>query len=183
MPNVLDAPASDHQVVWIGVAALCIYYIVFTVVFHWSSRQRIGVTRYEPPKGISPGVAAYLIEGGRCERAFAAALISLAAKGYIEIKQQKDWFGLEKLREPDGALPLDESIILVTLFYPASIHTYKFNGRDYSELCETFKKFRETVEGTADPRLISAHSGVWWVGVWISYILLALVIASFPGFA
>ena len=90
MPNVSDAPAFAYQLAWIGAAVLCACYILITVVFQWSSQRKIGVTRYDPPEGISAAVAAYLLESGRCERAFAAGIISLAAKGYIEIQQQGD---------------------------------------------------------------------------------------------
>jgi hypothetical protein len=178
MSDVSDAPAYIYQLAWSGVAGVCAYYAVMTVVVHWSGRRNVGVTRYEPPQGISPGVAAYLMEAGRCERAFAAALISLAAKGYIEIQQEKDWFVLERLREPDGSLPLDESVILTTLFFPASIHTYKFNGRDYDWLCKAYKEFCGTVEGIADPGLISAHSMLWWCGQTVSWMIIASVFAS-----
>jgi hypothetical protein len=89
MSDVSDAPAYIYQLAWSGVAGVCAYYAVMTVVVHWSGRRNVAVTRYEPPQGISPGVAAYLMEAGRCERAFAAALISLAAKGYIEISAEE----------------------------------------------------------------------------------------------
>jgi Predicted membrane protein (DUF2207) len=178
MPDVSDAPAYIYQLAWISVGVVCAYYAVATVVLHWSSRRSVGVTRYEPPQGISPGVAAYLMEGGRCERAFAAAVISLAAKGYLEIRQKKDWFVLEKLREPDGSLPLDESVILTTLFFPPSIHTYKFNGRDYDWICKAYEEFCRTVEGIADPSLISGHSIAWWCGQTASWMIIVVVAAS-----
>jgi hypothetical protein len=178
MPDVSDAPAYIYQLAWLSVGLVCAYYAVATMVVHWSLKRNIGVTRYEPPQGISPGVAAYLMENGRCERAFTAALISLAAKGYLEIQQKKDWFVLEKLREPDGSLPLDESIILTSIFFPPSIHTYKFNGRDYDSICKAYREFCGTVEGIADPGLISAHSIAWWCGQTISWAIIAVVAAS-----
>lgn len=182
MPNVSDAPAAAYQFAWIGVAVLCVCYIAITIAFHWSSKRKIGVTRYDPPEGISAAVAAYLVESGRCERAFAAGIVSLAAKGYIEIQQQGDWVVLERLRESDGALPLDESVILTSLFVPASIHTYKFNARDCDRVCEAYKKFCGTVEGIADPNLISAHTFVWLCGVVISCVIIAIVVVALPIF-
>lgn len=178
MPDVSDAPAYIYQLAWISVGLVCAYYAVITILVHWSGRRNVGVTRYEPPPGISPGIAAYLMEAGRCERAFAAALISLAVKGYLEIQQKKDWFVLEKLREPDGSLPLEETVILATLFFPPSIHTYKFNGRDYDWICKAYKEFCRTAEGIADPSLISSHSIAWWCGQTISWMIIAIVAAS-----
>jgi predicted membrane protein DUF2207 len=182
MPNASDAPAVVYQFAWIGVAVLCVCYIAITIAFHWSSERKIGVTRYEPPEGISAGVAAYLVESGRRERAFAAGIISLATKGYIEIQQQRDWVALERLRESDASLPLDESVILTSLFVPADNHTYKFNARDCDRMCEAYKKFSRTIEGIADPNLISAHTFVWYCGVAISGVIIAIVVFSLPIF-
>lgn len=178
MPDVTDAPPYIYQLAWLSVGVVCACYSVATMVVHWSLKRNVGVTRYEPPQGISPGVAAYLMEAGRCERAFAAAVISLAAKGYLEIRQKKDWFVLERLREPDGSLPLDESIILTTIFFTPSIHTYKFNGRDYDSICRAYKEFCGAVVGIADPSLISAHSIAWWCGQTISWGIMLMVVAA-----
>ena len=183
MPDVLDAPAFAYQLAWVGVAALCACYILIAIAFHWSSERRIGVTRYDPPAGVSPGLAGYLFESGRCERAFAAALIALASNGYIKIQQQKDWFVLEKLREPDEEVPLDESVIPAALFPSEGVHTYKFNRREYGRICKAYKNFCETVKGIADPTLISAHAGVWWCGILVSCVILAMVTTSFPSVA
>ena len=127
-------------------------------------------------------MAAYWSKAGIKQESFAAGIVSLAAKGYIEIQQQGDWVVLERLRESDGALPLDESVILGSIFDPASIHTYKFNARDCDRICEAYKKFCGTVEGIADPNLISAHTFVWLCGVVISCVIIAIVVVTLPIF-
>jgi hypothetical protein len=182
MPDASDAPLFIYQLAWSGVAVVFAYYAAMTIVFHWNSHRHIGVTRYEPPERISPGVAAYLIEGGRSERAFASALISLATKGYLEIQQEKDWMLLEKLREPDGSLPTEESIILVSLFPAGSLPRYEFNGRNCEWICNAYRKFDEVVEDISHPELLSAHAGVWWWGIFASYLIMAAVTPSLPVF-
>ena len=66
------------------------YYVAAVIMLHLKLEPRIAVTECEPPQGIFPAIAEYLVESGRCERAFAAALISLAAKGYLPIHQEKE---------------------------------------------------------------------------------------------
>jgi len=175
-----NASALAYQLAWIGVAVVFVYYTLATIALHWNSRRNIGVTRYEPPDGISPGVAGYLLENGRSERAFAAALISLATKGFLEIQQQDDWFVLEKLREPDESLPSEESAILAALFSPPSVHTYKFNGREYDWICRAYETFEETVAGVAEPQLISRHRWIWVCGVFLSFANIAQALFSLP---
>jgi predicted membrane protein DUF2207 len=157
---------------WVCIGILLIFYIATVVALRWSPKTTT-VTQYDPPDGVSPALAAYLRDNGRCERAFAAALISLASKSYVRIQQRKDWFTLEKLRGSDSSLPLEESTILKTLFYPPSIHTYKFNSRECTWLSQTYEKFGEIMDGIAEPALMSAHSFVWFSG--IAYSVVALV--------
>ena len=65
---------------WVGLALVFAYYSLAVIVLRWRPQRIVTVTKYEPPTGISAAVAAFLWERGRCERAFAAAFISLASK-------------------------------------------------------------------------------------------------------
>ncbi len=175
MQAISDAPAFLYSQAWIGLGIIVVYYVGLSVIFRARTRRPIGVTQYEPPKGISPAVAANLRESGRYERAFASALVSLSAKGFLEIWQDKDWFSLKKLREDVGALPPEESMILASLF-AGSEHTYAFNAVEYTSLCETYIEFKDVLEGIVEPELISAHSPFWLVGVACS--LMAIIPVS-----
>ncbi len=62
------------------IGLLLIFYIVNVIALRWTPKKTM-VTQYDPPQGVSPALAGYLRENGRCERAFAAALVSLASKG------------------------------------------------------------------------------------------------------
>lgn len=157
---------------WVCIGILLIFYAGTAVALRWTPKATT-VTQYDPPDGVSPALAAYLRDNGRYERAFAAALISLASKNYLRIRQHQDWFTLERLRETDSSLPPEESQIITTLFYPPSIHTYKFNARECTWLSQTYAKFCETMDGIAEPALMSPHSFVWFSG--IAYCVIALV--------
>ena len=99
MPVISDAPAALYTQAWIGLIFIFGLFVLAGVAFRWRPHRATEVTRYEPPKGISPAIAAFLIEGGRCERSFAVAIISLATKGSIKITQNSDSTTLTKLRE------------------------------------------------------------------------------------
>jgi hypothetical protein len=164
------------------IGLLLIFYVL-TVISLRSAPKKTTVTQYDPPQGVSAALAAYLRDNGRCERAFAAALVSLASKNYLRIRQHEDWFTLERLREADSSLPPEESIILTTLFYPPSIHTYKFNSRECTWLSQAYDKFRKTMDGIAEPGLMSAHSLVWYSGIIYSVLALAYLFQSSPVFS
>jgi hypothetical protein len=167
---------------WVCIGILLIFYVGTAVALRWTPKATT-VTQYDPPDGVSPALAAYLRDNGRYERAFAAALVSLASKGYLRIRQHEDWFTLERLRETNSSLPPEESEIIATLFYPPSIHTYKFNVRECNWLSQTYVKFNETMDGIAKPTLMSAHSFVWFSGIAYSAIALVYLVYGAPVFS
>jgi len=172
-----DAPDSAYNFAWAGVACVLLYYSA-TAIFLRLKPKPILQTRYEPPAGASPAVAAYLFENGKCERAFAAALASLAVKGYLEIRQRKDWFALERLREPDEQLTPEESTILTELIPYGG--AYKFNECDNSRLCAAFRKFSYVLEQITEPKLVSSNRFIWLIGVFCLTLVTLCVALSAP---
>ena len=158
-----DAPDSTYVSAWVGLGGVFLYYLAAAVLWRWAPRQPIP-TAYEPPAGASPALAAYLFENGRCERAFAAGLAALAVEGYLEIRQRGDWFTLKRLRKPDDRLAPEESAALAELF-PYGNDIYKFDERDNSRLCVAFYKFKDALEKIGEPKLITSHRAIWWIGV------------------
>jgi len=171
-PSGAEASAEAYTLAWIGLGLVLAYYIVVTIALRLRPQRRVVVTRYVPPEGISPAVAAYLAERGLCERAFAAALVSLAAKGFIKIQEQQLSFVLEKNCDSAASLPAEESMILAALF-PGASRAYTFDAADYGRLRVTFDEFADVVENTAEPELFSSHRTLWIVGM--TYSLLAVL--------
>ena len=62
------------------------------------------VPRYQPPEGLSPAVLRFVERMSYDDKAFAAALVGLAAKGYLEIDDEAGSFTLRRVE--DAGLPL-----------------------------------------------------------------------------
>ena len=170
---------SIYAFAWIGVALTFVYFLIVASALHWKSAHAVDVTRYEPPENISPALSAYLIQNGRCERAFAAAIISLAAKGFLRIHEDGDRFALKKLKPTDESLPAEESCILES-FFQGSFDKYEFRVTDVSLLTSTLHKFEKAIAEVAEPDLISRHWGLWYTGTVFSMLILMAVIGSLP---
>jgi hypothetical protein len=181
MLNVLidsNGAFSIYAYAWIGVALTFIYFLIVAIALHWKSAHAVDVTRYEPPENVSPALAAYLIENGRCERAFAAALISLATKGFLKIHEDGGRFALKKLRDADESLPPEESCILKSLF--PYLDKYQFGVTDSAELTRALHQFEKVIAGVAEPNLISRNWGQWYIGAVFSMLVIMAVIGSLP---
>jgi hypothetical protein len=170
---------SIYGLAWIGVALTFVYFMIVAIALHWKSAHTVDVTRYEPPESVSPALAAYLIENGRCERAFSAALISLAAKGFLQIHEDGGRFALKKLRDAEASLPAEESCILESVF-PNGQDDYQFRVTDAMRLIAALHEFENVIADDAEPDLISRHWGLWYAGALFSMLIVMAVIGSLP---
>ena len=174
---MIDASDTAYNWAWGTIAAVFLYYTAVASFVHWRRTRSVGVTKYEPPPNTSPALAAFLYENGKCERAFAAAIVSLAVNGFLEIQQEDDWFTLKRLREPDASLPLEESVALAQLF-PSGAEACKCEGSEVPRLCRAFKKFEGLIEGISELELMSPHDVIWVAGAGLlAFVMVAL---AFP---
>jgi hypothetical protein len=65
------------------------YFALVALIVRRTGPQRVCVPRYEVPPDASPAVSAWLLERD-LSRAVAAALVNMAAKGYLKIEQSQD---------------------------------------------------------------------------------------------
>lgn len=166
-----DASSTLYLRAWGGLGIVFVYYVAIISLLRLQGQRTTIVTRYDPPSEISPAVAAQLWESGHCERAFASALVSLAAKGYLELGQHKDNFVFKKLREPDAELAREEYAALCHLFLPNE-HTYYFDSLEYERLSQAYAACKESLEETVEPDLISTRKHFWWVGMLVSVLAI-----------
>jgi hypothetical protein len=98
--------------------ATLLYYMTMWRRHGRDPRQKRLAPFYTPPQGVSPAMAAYIRDMGETNttRMLSAAVISLAAKGFIEIAEDEDGvFTLTALPAPNRpgvAVSADEDIIL-----------------------------------------------------------------------
>ncbi|HWZ82388.1 MAG TPA: hypothetical protein VNW47_07185, partial [Terriglobales bacterium] len=168
-------PADQMRALaWYGLATAAGYYFLAGIALRWRPRKRVCVVRYEPPKGISPAVAAYLWQRGVSEKPFVVALINMAAKGWLKIEQGPNDYLLSR---SDGSVPLEdeEQVVADSLF-----------RGDISSVClsKLFRldriagNVRSALESTIEPDLISGHFA--WVIPALVVSLWSLVAALYP---
>jgi uncharacterized membrane protein YgcG len=71
---------------------------------------------YAPPENISPASARHVSKMGYDRKAFTAAIINLAVKGYLEIDESDDEYTLRSIAGADAPLAPGERVLLDTLF-------------------------------------------------------------------
>jgi len=86
VPNLYDF--LTHSGSLPGVVALifvALYFVIMALAIRILEPRTVLVAQYNPPTGVSPAVAAWLLERGALPRALAAAIVNMAAKRYLRI--------------------------------------------------------------------------------------------------
>ncbi|HKD81735.1 MAG TPA: hypothetical protein VKH81_18725 [Candidatus Angelobacter sp.] len=107
-------PSADSYLLWFP-AILFVLYLLSWLAVGRDSRVKNVVPQYEPPPGVSPGVARYIITGGSDGTTLASVLASLAAKGVIAIQPVQGSYQLQLLN-PKIAVAPEEAALAKTLF-------------------------------------------------------------------
>ncbi len=102
---------------FVAIFILLLVYFVGTWLKVGRDPALISVTQYEPPQGISATYMQYLHDRQVTSKTLASVLISLAMKGYIEIKPNKSFLSSTKaeihfLGKKQENLPPDEELVL-----------------------------------------------------------------------
>src|SRR3989442_13888190 len=71
---------------------------------------------YDGPEGLSPSAIRFLVKTGFDDRGFASAVIDMAVKGYLTIKEDGSTYVLERTGADMKALAADEKIVANKLF-------------------------------------------------------------------
>ncbi len=101
-----------------GLIALLCYYIPVWLHFGKDPDEGVVVTRYEPPQGFSPASLRYIRQMYYDDKAMTAAVVNLAVKGYLNIREYGDDHTLTRASPGDGAplLAAGEKELLDALF-------------------------------------------------------------------
>jgi hypothetical protein len=142
VPDLFSFLTHSGQLPAILALALVLFYFVFAVLaLTLFEPKTVLVTRYEPSKGASPAVAAWLFDHGELPRALAAALVHMAVKGYVRIEQNGDLYTITQLG-PDVSLDLspEEDAIARGLF----------KGYDCFDFDGPTSQLQDALEGLTD---------------------------------
>ena len=146
-PNIIQkfkwwAKANiNNPFILFGAIGLLIFYISSWWHVGRDPKKGLIIPHYQPPNGFPPGGLRYITEMGHDKKAFTAAILNLAVKGYLKIKENGKSYELNKLKSVDLKLPAGEQAILSSLFSKtgSSIELKKSNHKNISEAISQHK--------------------------------------------
>ena len=110
-----------------GFILLLAYYIPVWIKHGKDPDEGVIVTRYEPPKGFSPASLRYIRQMYYDNKVMTAAIVNLAVKGYLTIKNKDDTHSVHKKSRIGALAPMapGEKELYEELFAEADVVTLK----------------------------------------------------------
>ena len=131
------------------------------------------VPLFQPPEGVSPAGARFIMRGGFDPKAFAAALVNLAVKGFLRIEESADNFQLSPLDAAPPALPKGEALVWEKLFSDGK--AVSLSGAHRHAVSQARDALAESLAGEYEKSCFSNNLSWFWPGLGMS---LAAVIAA-----
>ncbi len=99
-----------------GLFVLFAYYLAVWSAVGKDPARGVIMPLYEPPQELSPAAMRYLLRMGFDNKTFAAAILDMAVRGYLTIKEQAGSYTLYLTGKSNLTLPPDEQQIATALF-------------------------------------------------------------------
>ena len=99
-----------------GLLVLLLYYLIAWSAVGRDPAPGVIMARYEPPATLSPAGMRYLVRMGFDNKTFAAAVLDMAARGFLKISEKDRSYTLTLTGKDDGILTPDEKHIATILF-------------------------------------------------------------------
>jgi len=134
---------------------------------------------FRPPMGMTPAACSYVLSMSFNRQAFAAAVVSLGVKGYLEIEEQKDGFKLRrKTTPPSGEASKGENALLGSLFLLGN--EIELDQKNHRSFIKGRDGLRQALKSEYLGRLFILNT-IYVLPALLLTIAAAVIAAAFPG--
>jgi len=134
---------------------------------------------FRPPMGMTPAACSYVLNMSFNRQAFAAAVVSLGVKGYLEIEEQKDGFKLrKKTTPPNGKASKGENALLESLFQGGD--EIEMDQKNHRSFIKGREGLRQALKNEYLGRLFILNT-IYVLPAALLTIVAAVVAAPMPG--
>ncbi len=162
----------------LGIAVVFLYYLAVWFRVGRDPEPGVVFARYEPPKGYSPAAMRYIKHMGYDDKAFSTALVSLAVKGYLDIRHLSGTFTLKRL---EGTAPLEsaESSVLKKLFSASG--TIALEQANHKRIRAAMDAHKVRLEAQYEARYFQTNGLYLLPGLLLSIMTIIIAVMTPPG--
>jgi uncharacterized membrane protein YgcG len=177
---------ADNKSLIFGIAGwivvLLYYVMIWGMVGRDPARGTI-VPLYEPPDNMSPAAMRFLERMGFDEKAFTAAIMGLAAKGYLTIQQDESktykLVHKKNVADQDKTLSADENSLARILFEEGT--PLVLENKNHEVLSRARKAVENNLHATLETTSFRTNARYLWPGIVMSLLTIVAVVSMTGG--
>ncbi len=186
-------PSREQQIDWFladnqtalagfgGCALLLLYYLLVWRAVGRDPETGIIMPLYTPPKNYSPAAMRFIRRMGYDDKTFTAAIVNLAVKGYLKIKESSGGiFTLEKSGNQNGKLAMGEGAIASALF-GSGAGSVTLKQVNHAKIGKALKVHKRSLKGDYEKVYFQTNSGYLIAGILLSVMVIAASVLMLPG--
>jgi len=176
---------ADNKSTFVGLAGVIVVFLYYVMIWGMVGKDPAHgtiVPLYEPPDNMSPGAMRFLERMGGDEKGFTAAIMGLAAKGYLTIEQDESkTYKLVRRKnatDKDSSLSGDEKSLARTLFEDGS--PLVLENKNHEVLLRARKGLETNLHASIETTSFRTNGRYLWPGIVLS-LLTTVIMVSLSG--
>jgi uncharacterized membrane protein YgcG len=176
---------ADNKSTFVGIAGVIVVFLYYLMIWGMVGKDPAHgtiVPLYEPPDNMSPGAMRFLERMGGDEKGFTAAIMGLAAKGYLTIEQDESkTYKLVRRKnatDKDSSLSGDEKSLARTLFEDGS--PLVLENKNHEVLLRARKGLETNLHASIETTSFRTNGRYLWPGIVLS-LLTTVIMVSLSG--
>jgi len=166
----------------VGLTAVSVYYLSAWMKVGRDPEKGTIIPLFEPPAGFGPAASRFVMRMGYDDKAFAAAIINMAVKGYLTISDDDGTYTLTRSGADDQGLTPDERAVAKKLF--GTKDSIEIRQKNHRKIGGAVDKLKKSLESKLEKRYFLTNSNFFVIGLVASFVCVILsAIAYSPGVA
>lgn len=153
-----------------GLSLLLCYYLVVWFREGKDPARGVIIPLFTPPKNFTPAAARYVMKMGFDNKCFTAAIINMAVKGYLNIREEKGEYTVAR-GEADGSVLTHEEKKIAGELLGAS-NEIKLKKENHKEIGGARRKLTSLLKGKYEKLAFVTNSGYFIAGLFVSLVII-----------
>ena len=173
----------DGAPVWMGLVGLLLvvgYYSAVWAAYGKDPDSGTIIPQYEPPEGVGPAACRYIMNMGWDPKGFTAALVNLAAKGFVKISEfEEDKYKFTRTGQSIKQTKLSpgETVVASALFGDNTWNSFVFRSENHAISDRARKTLRRSLKEDFENVYFVKNKSLLSLGTALSALALAGMVA------
>jgi uncharacterized membrane protein YgcG len=159
-----------------GLTGIFLYYIVVWFLVGRDPPPGTIVTQYEPPPGFSPAAIRYLVQMSFDNKAFASAVLDMAVKGFLQIREDSGVYTLIRTTNGRVALSSEEQAAADRLFQGRS--SILLRNENHMEISAAISALKSLLKNAEYKKYFVTNGPYMIPAVIVSIVMILSIVSS-----